>query len=81
MKIGQHIIYFDKSGKKHDATVKDLVISGPTGKTLDLTYDGGDSKPVEVKNVAHGPDHAPGEGFWLLEGEAPPPAKKKAGKQ
>ena len=78
MYVGKHVVYKDKHGKKHNATVTALVISGPTGKTLDLKYEGG-----KADNVAHGADHAPGEGFWLLQGEEEPPApvaRRKAGK-
>lgn len=67
MFIGKQIVFIDKAGKKHEATVTALVTSGATGKTLDLTYEAG-----KATNVAHGADHAPGEGFWLLEGEATP---------
>jgi hypothetical protein len=68
MQIGKKVVFVDKSGKKHDATVTAIGISGDTGKTLDLTYDGG-----EQSNVAHGADHAAGEGFWLLLDEEAPP--------
>lgn len=67
MYTGKQIVFIDKAGKKHEATVTALVTSGATGKTLDLTYGGG-----KATNVAHGADHAPGEGFWLLVGEEDP---------